>query len=268
MSTAAKQKDTSFFGNMLQYVKPFVPLIPQVRSPARSASLKEKFVWTSIAVLVYLLAFQIPLFGIINTDSKDPLAWMRMMMASNRGSLMDLGISPVVTSSMVMQFLLGVGIIQPNFSVKEDKILVDSLQKLIALIMTVGQSIVQISSGYYGAPKSIGYCYCAILFIQLVVSGIIVILLDELLQKCYGLGNGVNLFIVTNVCEKIVWNAFSPRVYFTGRGLEFEGCLIATIHLLIARKNKLAALYEIFFRKNLPNMFSFCFTLLVFGFVV
>ncbi|KAI5168435.1 protein transport protein SEC61 subunit alpha [Pancytospora epiphaga] len=268
MNTATKKKETSFFANTLQYVKPFIPFIPQVRSPARGTSLKEKFIWTTIAVLVYLLASQIPLFGIINTGSKDPLGWMRMMMASNRGSLMDLGISPVVTSSMVAQFLLGIGFIQPNFSIKEDKILVDALQKLIALIMTVGQSIVQIYSGYYGAPKEIGFCYCAILFIQLIVSGIIVILLDELLQKGYGLGNGVNLFIVTNVCERLIWNAFSPRVYFTGRGLEFEGCFIAMIHLLVARRNKLAAIYEILFRKNLPNMFSFSFTLLVFSFVV
>lgn len=268
MGSEAQQESNSFFSNMLQYVKPFVPLLPQVRSPLRNPSFKEKFIWTSIAVLIYLLASQVPLFGIINTESKDPLAWMRMMMASNRGTLMDLGISPVVTSSMVMQVITSLGIIQPNYSIKEDKVLVDALQKLIALIMTIGQSIVLISSGYYGAPKSIGYSYCTILFIQLLFSGVIIVLLDELLQKNYGLGNGVNLFIVTNVCEKIIWNAFSPRVYFTGRGLEFEGCLIATIHLLIARKNKLAALYEIFFRQNLPNMLSFCSTLAMFCVVV
>lgn len=91
MASGAQQGGNSFFKNTLQYVKPFVPFIPQVSSPLRNPSFKEKFIWTSIAVLIYLLASQVPLFGIINTDSKDPLSWMRMMMASNRGTLMDLG---------------------------------------------------------------------------------------------------------------------------------------------------------------------------------
>jgi len=256
------------FDDTLQYVKPFVPLLPQIRSPIRNPSLKEKFVWTAVAILIYLLASQVPLFGIIVNDSRDPFGWMRMMMASNRGTLMDLGISPVVTSSMAMQVINGLSLIRPNYAIKEDKMLVDSLQKLVAIILTIGQAIVQISSGFYGAPKDIGMWYCIILFAQLLVSGIIIILLDELLQKDYGLGNGVNLFIMTNVCERIIWNAISPKVFFTGRGVEFEGCLIAAVHLLFARKNKLAALYELFFRQNLPNMFSFIATVLMFCFVV
>lgn len=268
MTTEAVQKSSSIFDNMLQLVKPFVPLLPQIRSPVRNPSFREKFVWTTIAILIYLLASQVPLFGIIDMGSKDPLAWMRMMMASNRGTLMDLGISPVVTSSMVMQVISGLGIVSPDYSIKEDKILMDSLQKLIALMMTIGQSVVQIASGYYGPPKNIGLGFCTIIFFQLVFSGIIIILLDELLQKGYGLGNGVNLFIVTNVCERIIWNALSPRVFFTGRGLEFEGCLVAAVHLLLARRNKLAALHELFFRENLPNMFSFFATLLIFTVVV
>ncbi|KAI4292112.1 protein transport protein SEC61 subunit alpha [Pancytospora philotis] len=268
MTAEARQKSTSFFANTLSYVKPFVSLLPQVKNPIRKLALREKIVWTTVAVLIYLLASQVPLFGIIDTSSADPLAWMRMMMASNRGTLMDLGISPVITSSMVIHFITTLGIVQPDFSIKEDKILLDTLQKLIALLMTVGQSIVQIASGYYGSPKSLGFNYCAILFIQLLISGVIIVLLDEMLQKGYGLGNGVNLFIVTNVCERIIWNAFSPRAFYTGRGLEFEGCLISLVHLIFARKNKLAALNEIFFRQNLPNLSTLLFNVALFCAVV
>lgn len=46
----------------------------------------------------------------------------------------------------------------------------------------------------------------------------IVLLLDELLQKGYGLGSGISLFIATNICETIVWKAFSPTTVNTGRG--------------------------------------------------
>lgn len=53
---------------------------------------------------------------------------------------------------------------------------------------------------------------------QLFVAGLIVLLLDELLQKGYGLGSGISLFIATNICETIVWKAFSPTTVNTGRG--------------------------------------------------
>lgn len=56
-------------------------------------------------------------------------------------------------------------------------------------------------------------------FVQLFVAGLIVLLLDELLQKGYGLGSGISLFIATNICETIVWKAFSPTTVNTGRGL-------------------------------------------------
>lgn len=55
-------------------------------------------------------------------------------------------------------------------------------------------------------------------FPQLFVAGLIVLLLDELLQKGYGLGSGISLFIATNICETIVWKAFSPTTVNTGRG--------------------------------------------------
>jgi preprotein translocase subunit SecY len=57
-----------------------------------------------------------------------------------------------------------------------------------------------------------------VLFFQLFVAGLIVLLLDELLQKGYGLGSGISLFIATNICETIVWKAFSPTTVNTGRG--------------------------------------------------
>lgn len=93
-------------------------------------------------------------------------------------------------------------------------------------------------------------------------------LLDELLSKGYGLGSGVNIFIATNVCESILWKAFSPKVFSTARGVEFEGSVISLLHLLFTRKNKLAALYEAFFRKNLPNCSSLVSTFVMFAAVI
>ena len=70
---------------------------------------------------------QIPLFGITNSKSSDPFYWMRVILASNRGTLMELGISPIVTSGMVCQLLAGSKIIDVDQSLKEDRMLFQAL---------------------------------------------------------------------------------------------------------------------------------------------
>ena len=104
--------------------------------------------------------------------------------------------------------------------------------------------------------------------LQLFVAGLIVLLLDELLQKGYGLGSGISLFIATNICETIVWKAFSPATVNTGRGTEFEGAVIALFHLLATRQDKVRALREAFYRQNLPNLMNLGATVFIFGVVI
>ena len=91
-------------------------------------------------------------------------------------------------------------------------------QKLFGMVITVGQAIVYVMTGMYGEPSDLGAGVCLLIIIQLFCAGLIVLLLDELLQKGYGLGSGISLFIATNICETIVWKAFSPATVNTGRG--------------------------------------------------
>ena len=104
--------------------------------------------------------------------------------------------------------------------------------------------------------------------LQLLCAGLVVLLLDELLQKGYGLGSGISLFIATNICETIVWKSFSPATINTGRGTEFEGAVIALFHLLATRSDKVRGLREAFYRQNLPNLTNLMATILVFGIVI
>ncbi len=77
-----------------------------------------------------------------------------------------------------------------------------------------------------------------VLAVQLFLAGILVICLDEMLQHGYGLGSGISLFIATNICESIIWKAFSPYTVSSPRGVEFEGAIIALFHLLLTRGDK------------------------------
>ena len=123
---------------------------------------------------------------------------------------MELGISPIITSSMVMQLLAGSRIIEVNHSVKEDRALFAGAQKLFGILITVGEAIAYVVSGAYGDLNSLGAGNAILIILQLVTAGLVVIVLDELLQKGYGLGSGISLFIATNICESIIWKAFSP----------------------------------------------------------
>lgn len=71
---------------------------------------------------------QIPLFGIMSSDSADPFYWIRVILASNRGTLMELGISPIVTSGLIMQLLAGAKIIEVGDTPK-DRALFNGAQK-------------------------------------------------------------------------------------------------------------------------------------------
>lgn len=197
---------------------------------------RERFLWTFVTLCIFLVCSHVPLFGIVSSDSSDPLYWIRVIMASNRGTLMELGISPIVTSSMIMQLLAGSNFIEVDNSVKEDRILFAGAQKsrlsrcargclisnvseiVFAIIMTTGQAFVQVMSGFYGDPYENGLGVCLLLVIQLVFAGMLIILLDEMLSKGYGLGSGISLFVSTNICETILWKSFSPSTYNTGKG--------------------------------------------------
>lgn len=181
---------------------------------------------------------------------------------------MELGISPIITSGLVMQLLAGSRIIEVNQSLKEDRALFNGAQKLFGILITVGEAIAYVVSGMYGDLATLGAGNAILIILQLVAAGLVVIILDELLQKGYGLGSGISLFIATNICESIIWKAFSPTTINTGRGTEFEGAIIAFFHLMITRQNKFRALKEAFNRSNLPNLTNLISTVLIFLIVI
>jgi protein transport protein SEC61 subunit alpha len=245
-------------------------LVPEVENPGNKQKIRfrEKVLWTAVTLFIFLVCSQIPLFGIMSSSSADALYWMRAIMASNRGTLMELGISPIVTSSMIMQLLAGVKLIEVDKSVKEDRELFNGAQKLFGIIITVGQAVVYVMTGMYGDPSDLGAGICFAIVVQLVFAGIVVLLLDELLQKGYGLGSGISLFIATNICETIIWKAFSPTTINAGNGTEFEGAIIALFHLLATRSDKLRALRQAFYRQHLPNVSNLLATVVVFCVVI
>ncbi|KAK2975175.1 hypothetical protein RJ640_017388 [Escallonia rubra] len=253
---------------VLHLVRPFLSFLPEVQSADRKVPFREKVIYTVLSLFIFLVCSQLPLYGIHSTTGADPFYWMRVILASNRGTVMELGITPIVTSGLVMQLLAGSKIIEVDNNVREDRALLNGAQKLLGILIAVGEAVAYVLSGMYGSVGQLGVGNAILIIVQLCFAGIIVICLDELLQKGYGLGSGISLFIATNICESIIWKAFSPTTINSGRGAEFEGAVIALFHLLITRTDKVRALREAFYRQNLPNVTNLLATVLIFLIVI
>lgn len=249
----------------LSALKPIHGLLPEVASPERAVPFQERILWTAICLFIFLVCCQIPLFGVVTSQSSDPFYWARVILASNKGTLMELGISPIVTASMLTQLLAGSKLIDVDMSLKEDRALFNTAQKLFGLLICLGEAVAYVVSGAYG---NVSLFTGSIIIAQLFFAGVVVMLLDELMTKGYGMGPGISLFIATNICENIVWKALSPTTIITGKGTEFEGALVALLHLLVTRPNKISALREAFYRTSAPNCTNLIATILVFVIVI
>merc|ERR1719293_189758 len=124
---------------------------------------------------------------------------------------------------------------------------------MVGFVITIGQAMAYVVSGMYGDVTEIGLFRASLIVLQLFLATLVVCCLDELLSGGYGFGSAISLFIATNICESIIWKAFSPQTVNSGRGPEFEGALVAFFHLLLTRTDKVKALKEAFYRTNLPN---------------
>jgi preprotein translocase SecY subunit len=202
-------------GRFLSLFKPVGRILPEIKVPERKVSFNEKIFWTALVLIVYLVMSEIPLYGISGTV-QDQFAALRVIFASSRGTLMELGIGPIVTAGLILQLLAGSAIIQCDMSDSEDRGLFTVASKVFSIVLTGIQASAYIISGMYGALAG---TTTIVMFLQLLGAGVVVMLLDELVQKGWGLGSGISLFIMAGVAQNILWQAFSP-----GTGL-FVGAL-------------------------------------------
>jgi preprotein translocase subunit SecY/protein transport protein SEC61 subunit alpha len=202
-------------GRFLSLFKPLGRVLPEIKVPERKVGFNEKIFWTALVLIVYLVMSEISLYG-ISAGVQEQFAPLRVIFASNRGTLMELGIGPIVTAGLILQLLAGSAIIQCDMSNPEDRGLFTVASKFFSILLTGIQASAYIISGMYGAlagPTTI------VIFLQLLGAGVMVMLMDELIQKGWGLGSGISLFIMAGVAQNILWQTFNP-----GTGL-FVGSL-------------------------------------------
>ena len=191
-----------------QTIKKVSGYIPQVEKPKKKITLTEKLIWSGIALFAYLIMGQVPLYGVTSDPKFDFLAFARVIFAAQQGTLLELGIGPIVTAGLLMQLLKGSELIKLNFKNPDDRSLFTSATKIVTIIVILAEGTLYGSSVYghlVARPE-----FVLILIAQLVGASVIVMLLDEMVQKGWGLGSGISIFIMAGVAQGILWSVFSP----------------------------------------------------------
>jgi len=152
---------------------------------------------------------EIPLYGVRPTGRGDPLdPALRVIFASSRGTLMELGIGPIVTAGLILQILAGSKMIKVDFTDSKDRQMFTSASKVFSVLMTVFEGAAFMMGGAWGPGLTLQTQ--SIIMAELICAGLVLILMDEMLQKGWGIGSGISLFIAAGVATQIWWNTFAP----------------------------------------------------------
>jgi preprotein translocase subunit SecY len=181
--------------------------IPQVPKPKKKIPLQVRLMWCGIVLFIYMIMGQTPLYG-ASTPSFDFLAFARVIFASQQGTLIELGIGPIVTAGLLMQLLKGSEIFHLDFKKPEDRELYQTATKIVTYIVIIAESSLY-GMAVYG-PRMPNHEAIFVLIGQLIGASVIIMLMDELVQKGWGLGSGISLFIAAGVAQQVIWSIFSP----------------------------------------------------------
>lgn len=210
--------------------------LPEVASPTQKhLPFKEKLKWTLIVLLLFFVLGTIPLFG-LGENALQRFELLSIILGASFGSILSLGIGPIVTASIVLQLLNGSGIVKFDTSTKEGRQTYQGIQKLASVFFIIFEAVVYIfMGGLAPAAKHAGtpafFQLELLLVVQLVVGGILVMLMDEVVSK-WGFGSGISLFIAAGVSQSVFIRAFSPLKATTG-GQEYVGQIPQMLYAIV-----------------------------------
>jgi preprotein translocase subunit SecY len=202
----------------------FVNVYPSITKPEGHVRFNQKLWTTTLVLIIYFGMTNVMLYG-ISDSTLDIFSSFRAIMAGASGSIMHLGIGPIVTGSIIMQLFAGAKIIQLDLQDSADKQLYQGVQKLLVMIMIPIESIPQVY-GFLDPHETmilqygIGWAN-AIIVAQLFIGSYLVFLLDELVSK-WGIGSGISLFIAAGVAQSTFVGTLSPLAVVQGSPLSFE----------------------------------------------
>lgn len=191
--------------------------IPEVDKPKIKLGLSEKLKWTLLFLVAFFVLGALPLYPVTD-DQLSIFNDISVLLGAEFGSLITLGIGPIVTASIILQLLKGAGILKIDLSNKEGKEKFESYQKVFSYALVLFESIAYVISG------TIKTDFPLLVISQLAIGGFLMILLDDAVSR-WGIGSGISLFIAAGVSKELFTKLFG----FLGSG----GALINLVSSLI-----------------------------------
>lgn len=178
--------------------------IPGITEPVQRPTFRSKLKWTGLILILYFVMAQILVFGVLQTNLTQ-FRTLEILLGSSFGSLMTLGIGPIVTASIILQLMVGSKIIPWDLRTESGKMLFQGTQKLLAILLSFIEAGIYVMMGAVAAQPGL----TGLVILQLAMGGVIVIFMDEVISK-WGFGSGISLFIVAGVSKTIIVRMFNP----------------------------------------------------------
>jgi preprotein translocase subunit SecY len=177
--------------------------LPEVKGPVeKRLSFNTKLKWTLIILVAYFILENIALYG-LESNSLQRFEYLAIIMGTSFGSVVSLGIGPIVMASIILQLLVGSKVLEIDTSTEEGKKFFQGLQKLLVFFFILFEAMVYVlMRGLQAIP---GYTF--IVIFQLILGGLAILFMDEVCYK-WGFGSGVSLFIAAGVGWRLVLAAF------------------------------------------------------------
>ncbi|THE64487.1 preprotein translocase subunit SecY [Salinadaptatus halalkaliphilus] len=198
--------------------EPVLTRMPAVQRPQKHVPFKRKLAWTAGILVLYFFLTNIQLLGIDAAASEDLFGEFRAILAGEHGSLLQVGIGPIVTGSIVMQLLGGANLLGLDTDDPRDQVLYQGLQKLLVIVMTALTALPMVFAGGFlpvePALQLGGFTFDqtqiqALMFLQIFAGGVLILYMDEVVSK-WGIGSGIGLFIIAGVSQMLVAGFVSP----------------------------------------------------------
>jgi preprotein translocase subunit SecY len=197
----------SFFDSLIKN-------LPEVAGPQQKRlSFKEKLKWTGIILVLFFVLGLIPLFG-LGENALQQFEFLSIILGAKFGSIISLGIGPIVTASIVLQLLNGSGLLKFELTTDEGKKRFQGVQKLLAFGFIIFEAMIYVFMGGLAPSANLAetpffFQLQTLLVFQLFLGGVLILFMDEVISK-WGFGSGISLFIAAGVSEQIFITAFSP----------------------------------------------------------
>jgi preprotein translocase subunit SecY len=191
--------------------EPVLTRMPSVERPEGHVPFKRKLGWTAGVLVLYFFLTNVQLWGLATGGGGDIYQQFRSILAGSQGSVLQVGIGPIVTASIVLQLLGGANLLGLDTNDPRDQVLYQGLQKLLVVVMTVLTAAPMVFAGNFlpagtinlgGSTLGSGATQWVI-FGQIVVGGILILFMDEIISK-WGVGSGIGLFIIAGVSQRLI----------------------------------------------------------------